>query len=139
MSRRDTYHPIVKQALIREGWTITHDPFRFLKADPELAADLGAERTISADRGREKIVVEIKSFLDDSQIVELEKALGQYHIYEQLLQRYDPERTLYLAVPIHAYRDIFQRQVGRMILDVFRLRLLVYSLDEQEELLWKTP
>lgn len=29
MSRRDTYHYIVKHALIREGWTITHDPYYF--------------------------------------------------------------------------------------------------------------
>ncbi len=137
MSRRDTYHPIVKRALIREGWTISHDPYTFFKADPELSTDLGAERTLSAERGTEKIVVEIKSFLDDSQIVELEKALGQYYIYERLLQRYDPERTLYLAVPIHAWRDIFQRQVGRMILEEFNLRLLVYSLSEKEDLLWK--
>lgn len=137
MSRRDTYHPIVKRALIREGWTITHDPYTFFKADPELSTDLGAERMLSAERGTEKIVVEVKSFLDDSQIVELEKALGQYHIYEQLLQCYDPERTLYLAVPLHAYRDIFQRQVGRMILEKFHLRLIIYSLSEQEDLIWK--
>ncbi len=137
MSRRDTYHPIVKRALIREGWTISHDPYTFFKVDPELSTDLGAERTLSAERGTEKIVVEIKSFLDDSQIVELEKALGQYYIYDRILQRYDPERTLYLAVPIHAWRDIFQRQVGRMILEEFHLRLLIYSLSEQEDLLWK--
>ncbi len=92
---------------------------------------------LSAERGIEKIVVEVKSFLHDSQIGELEKALGQYHIYEELLQCYDPERTLYLAVPLHAYRDIFQRQVGKLILNKFHLRLLIYSLSEQEDLLWK--
>jgi hypothetical protein len=27
MSRRDIYHNTVKQALIQEGWTITHDPY----------------------------------------------------------------------------------------------------------------
>ncbi len=29
MSRRDTYHYVVTDALIREGWTITHDPYTF--------------------------------------------------------------------------------------------------------------
>lgn len=139
MSRRDTYHPIVKRALIREGWTITHDPYYFVDADPELSTDLGAERPFGAERGMEKIVVEVKSFLEGSQVVELEKALGQYHIYTGLLKRYDPDRILYLAVPIHAYRDIFQRQVGQMIMEEFHLRLIIYSLSEEEELIWKTP
>lgn len=61
MSKRDKFHDIVKQALEREGWTITHDPYVF-KTDPKLAADLGAERLMAAERGYERIVVEIKSF-----------------------------------------------------------------------------
>ncbi len=75
MSRRDTYHEIVKQALIKEGWTITHDPYVF-DSDPQLATDLGAERLIAAERETEKIAVEIKSFLNQSQVVDLEKAIG---------------------------------------------------------------
>ena len=69
-------------------------------------------------------------------MVELEKALGQYEIYTRLLKRYDPERTLYLAVPIHAYHDIFQRQVGQLILEEFHLNLIIYALSE-EDLIWK--
>lgn len=138
MSRRDTYHPLVKQALMREGWTITHDPYYFVEADPELSTDMGAERTFGAERDTVKIVVEVKSFLEGSQIVELEKALGQYHIYTGLLKRFDPDRILYLAVPIHAYHDIFQRQVGQMILEDYHLRLIIYSLSEEEDLIWTT-
>ncbi|MCP4397416.1 MAG: hypothetical protein GY801_08990, partial [bacterium] len=61
MSRRDTYHYVVKDALIREGWTITHDPYTF-DTEPQLSTDLGAERTIAAEKGEDKIAVEIKSF-----------------------------------------------------------------------------
>ncbi len=49
MSKRDTYHEVVKQALIREGWTITHDPYSF-DAAPQLSTDLGAERLLAAER-----------------------------------------------------------------------------------------
>lgn len=62
MSRRDTYHDLVKNALIREGWTISHDPY-FLQSDPKLSIDLGAQRTLAAERGDRKIAVEIKSFI----------------------------------------------------------------------------
>jgi hypothetical protein len=34
MSKRDTDHEIVKQALIQEGWTITHEPYSF-DVDPQ--------------------------------------------------------------------------------------------------------
>jgi hypothetical protein len=96
----------VKQALIQEGWTITHDPYVF-DTDPQLSTDLGAERLIAAERESEKIAVEIKSFLTESQVVDLEKAIGQYGLYRRFLKIQDPERELYLAVPRYAYEDIF--------------------------------
>ena len=65
MSKRDTYHEIVKQALIQEGWTITQDPYSF-DADPQLSTDLGAERLLAAEKQTDKIAVEIKSFLSES-------------------------------------------------------------------------
>ena len=34
MFRRDTYHYLVKSVFIREGWTISHEPY-FLKSDPK--------------------------------------------------------------------------------------------------------
>ena len=54
--------------LEKEGWQITHDPLDLSTDDVELLADLGAERVIGAERGNEKICVEIKSFLSQSWI-----------------------------------------------------------------------
>lgn len=136
MSRKDTYHTLVKQALIREGWTVTHDPY-YLEADPKLAIDLGAEQTIAAEKGSNKIAVEIKSFVTESQVVELEKAMGQYGIYQDLLHAQEPERDLYLAVPRYAFDNIFSRQVGQVALRVFRVNLIIFSLEGGETLLWK--
>ena len=137
MPRRDTYHDIVKQALIREGWTITHDPYYF-KTDPPLSTDLGAECLIAADRDQQKIAVEVKSFLAESQVVELERALGQYGLYKGFLEIQEPERELYLAVPTNAFEDILSRQVGQYALQFFHVNLIVFSLSEDQALLWKT-
>jgi hypothetical protein len=134
MSRRDTYHEIVKQALIKEGWTITHDPYVF-DSDPQLATDLGAERLIAAERETEKIAVEIKSFLNQSQVVDLEKAIGQYGLYRRFLKIQDPDRVLYLAVPEHAYNNVFTREVGQVAIEEFELQLIVFSTEEY--LIWK--
>ncbi|MDM8558306.1 element excision factor XisH family protein [Candidatus Parabeggiatoa sp. HSG14] len=136
MSRRDKYHDIVKNALIREGWTITHDPYYFVNTDPQLSTDIGAERLIAAENATQKIVVEVKSFLKESQVVELEKAIGQYGLYRRFLAKQASERVLYLAVPRHAFEDIFSRQVGREAIEEFHLLLFVYSLLKNEPLIW---
>ena len=138
MSRKDTYHELVKEILIQEGWTITHDPYVF-ETDPILSTDLGAERLIAAERGVEKIAVEIKSFLSESQVVELEKAVGQYGIYEELLKDQEADRALYLAVPTEAFENILSRQVGKIAIKRFGIKLIIYSLSRKEPLLWKTP
>lgn len=41
---KDIIHDAVKQALIKDGWTITDDPFRVQYEEFELFADLGAKR-----------------------------------------------------------------------------------------------
>ena len=138
MSRKDMYHELVKAALIREGWEITHDPLVF-KSEPELSTDLGAERPIAARRGQEKIAVEIKSFLQMSQISELEKAMGQYELYRWLLQDNEPDRELYVAVPIHAYEGIFSKPVGKMVVTKLQMKLIVYAVSGEEELRWIQP
>ncbi len=138
MSRKDTYHNIVKEALNKGGWTITHDPY-MLKTDPRLAVDLGAERVIAAEKGTEKIAVEIKSFLRASQIADLEDAIGQYSIYKLFIQQQEPERTLYLAVPTYAFENILSRQVGRVTIRSLKINVIVYSLLPEEPLQWKNP
>ncbi len=78
MPAKDVYHDNVKNALIKEGWIITADPYRIKYKDAELFADLAAEKPIAAERNGCKIVVEIKSFLSPSPMRDFEIALGQY-------------------------------------------------------------
>jgi XisH protein len=46
-----------------------------------LSIDLGAERLIAAENQSFKIVVEVKSFVGQSDVKDLEQALGQYILY----------------------------------------------------------
>ena len=46
----------------------------------KLQIDLAAENAIAAERGSEKIAVEIKSFIADSDISSFHTAFGQYLI-----------------------------------------------------------
>lgn len=60
MPARDLYHDTVKNALVKDGWTITHDPLRLrLRRGKSLFVDLGAEvviRLFSFDPDQEAIV-----------------------------------------------------------------------------------
>jgi hypothetical protein len=66
MPAKDIYHDAVKAALIKDGWTITADPYPIKYEEIKLFADLAGEKTISASREEQQIVVEIKSFLGRS-------------------------------------------------------------------------
>ncbi len=107
MSAKDIYHELVKQALIKAGWTITHDPFSLPWAKRNLSIDLGAEKLLAAENKERKIVVEVKSFLRESRVADLEQALGQYILDNDILKVTHPERELYLAMPSKPFTDIF--------------------------------
>ena len=47
MPARDTYHMTVRNALVKDGWTITHDPFRLSWGGKDMYVDLGAERLLA--------------------------------------------------------------------------------------------
>lgn len=51
---KDKIHEIVIRALIKDGWTITHDPY-VLKMKPGQSIDVGAEKIIVAERGTVKL------------------------------------------------------------------------------------
>ncbi len=76
MPARDHDHERVRRALISDGWVITHDPLRLRWRVRDLYVDLGAERLLAAEKGQQKIAVEIKSFRGLSVVDDLEKASG---------------------------------------------------------------
>lgn len=108
MAAKDKFHNAVKQGLEKEKWRITHDPLKLEYAvDERVEIDLGAERILGAEKAEEKIAVEVKSFLNDSALADFHTALGQFLNYRLVLEEIEPERTLYLAVPIAAYESFF--------------------------------
>jgi len=125
------YHPAVKQALIKDGWTITHDPLTLAFGVHNLYVDLGAERVIAAERAGEQIAVEIKSFVGPSEVADMEQALGQYLVYRSLLRRHEPSRRLVLAVPLDAFETILSTELGRAIREDYTLSILVFNADQE--------
>lgn len=134
---KDIFHNQVKTALIKDGWKITHDPFVIRISEAiKLQIDLAAENAIAAERGNEKIAVEIKSFIADSDISEFHTALGQYLNYVQAIEDQEADRSVYLAVPVDTYADFFQLPFIQKMLRRYAVQLVIYDPDKEEIQQW---
>jgi hypothetical protein len=133
---KDTYHVAVKNALIKDGWLITHDPFLIRFEEDRAYVDLAAERTIAAQKGEQKIAVEVKSFIGMSRLDDLENALGQYLLYRSWLARSESERMLYLAISDAAHTRVFERKSTRVLLDDYSICLIVVDVQQEEIVRW---
>jgi hypothetical protein len=136
MPARDIYHNAVKNALIKDGWTITHDPFVLRWGTIDVYIDLGAEQLLAAERQGLKIAVEVKSFVGRSDVDDLEKALGQYILYHDILSKRESERVLYLAVHEEVFLGIFEEAIGKLLLENQRVKLIVFDRREEVILQW---
>jgi hypothetical protein len=134
---KDVFHEQVKKALIKDGWIITHDPFTIRISEAiKLQIDLAAENSIAAERNTEKIAVEIKSFIADSDISEFHTALGQYLNYCQALEEQEADRIGYLAVPSETYQNFFQLPFVQRALQRYQVKLIVYDPRQEEIRQW---
>lgn len=136
MSAKDTFHESVKRALEKEQWVITADPLRFKFGNVNFQVDLGAERLVAAERGGEKIAVEIKSFLNSSAITDFYAALGQFLSYRLALASVEPNRKLYLAVPFEVYRTFFQYEFTQTAVQQYQVLLIVYDPTNEVIVQW---
>ncbi len=125
---RDLYHSQVREALIMEGWQITHDPY-YLDIDDRapMEVDLGAEKLICAIKGTQKIVVEVKSFLNRSMIYDFHSAYGQFLIYRRGISKTDPDRVLFLAIPEDAYTEIQTRPFYMELIEEENIKIIVFN------------
>jgi hypothetical protein len=135
MSARDVYHQTVRNALSKDGWIITHDPYTFQIGFRNLFVDLGAEWPLAAEREGRKIAIEIKTFGGPSEVRDLEFATGQYLIYRELIAKKEPDRKLYLAINETTYAGILAEPIGQLAIEQFNLALIVF--DEYKEVIVK--
>ncbi len=136
MPAKDIYHDTVKNALIKDGWTITNDPLTIEYGPKDLFVDLGAKKLIAAQKSEQKIAVEIKSFTGASQMNDLEKAIGQYIVYKNILEETEVDRHLYLAISEKAFKDIFSEPLGKLILIKNNLKLIIFNPKIEEIVKW---
>jgi hypothetical protein len=137
MSAKDVFHGVVKIALQKDGWQVTNDPLTISVGGVNLSIDLAAEKLIAAEREGQKIAVEVKSFLErSSAISEFHTALGQLINYRGALRRLQPERVLYLAVPLTTYKTFFQLDFPKDMILENQLKMIVYDVEQEVIFKW---
>ena len=137
MPARNIHHDAVIHALESDGWTITDDPLRVPFGGRNLFVDLAAERvTIGAERGSERIAVEVQSFLSPSPMFDLEHALGQYSLYRVAMSDAEPDRELFLGISDRVYDQLFADRFGQLIIEKMQVKVLVFDETMQRVVQW---
>ena len=137
MPAKDIFHDKVRNALIKDGWTITGDPYTLKWDDNEkLFVDLAAEKLLIAQKGKEKIAVEVKTFIGRSTMQDLYLAIGQFVVYRTAIELSEPDRTLFLAVPMEILHEIFGRPKADFLVKGLNLKLIGFDVDKEEIIEW---
>ncbi len=133
---KDIFHNQVRTALEQAGWKITHDPFEFLVLGAQFRIDLGLEDFLGAEKGGEKIAVEIKSFIGKSPTYDFHTAMGQFIEYRLAMSLYEPDRKVFLAMPKDFYFGFFQRPFYQLLIEHEKMKIAVYDPSAQTIDLW---
>jgi hypothetical protein len=136
MAAKDLFHEAVRRALEKEQWVITDDPLKIEIGGAKLEIDLGAEQILAAERAGKKIAVEIKSFLGDSPITDYHAALGQFLNYRLALELSEPDRSLYLAIPVTVHQAFFQREFAQLSVERYQIKRLIYHPEREVIVQW---
>lgn len=128
MSKHDTCHEDVAEALRREGWQVENETRRRYKKRI-VNLDL---RAFSEDR---QVFIEIKCFPDLAIPDEQYTAIGQYLLYRTFIRLTKLTHPLYLAVPSTIYKKRFD-QVFLEVIKEYQIKLLIFDPTGKRRLQW---
>ena len=97
---------------------------------------MGAEKILAAKKANCKIAVEVKSFIGPSPVKDIRDALGQFVFYSDILAYTEPERTLYLAIRKATFHNLFEGDIGQILLENQRIRLIVFDPETEVIVKW---
>lgn len=133
---RDLFHHAVREALEAEGWQVTHDPLILKAGGLRLEVDLAAEHVLVAERGTERIAVEVKSFIGKSKLNDFYEAKGQYDVYRRALKDETISRKLYLAIDQDTHQNFFNKALIADMVEEDAISLLIFDVTTKRIVLW---
>jgi hypothetical protein len=133
---KDIIHNLVKQALINDGWRITHDPYPIKVGGFEMEIDLGAEDILAAERANQKIAIEVKTFAGLSKVYDFHLVVGQFIDYRVALKVKEPERMLFVGITEEVYEEVFNLPFVQMVIKEIGMKIVVVNATKNEIVQW---
>ena len=98
--------------------------------------DDNARPAYFAEKGNDKIAVEIKSFLGKSIIAETQDAIGQFIMYREVLSDFETDRTLFLAIEKEVFESGFSENLRNLVLERLKIKVLIFDAGNEEITKW---
>ncbi|OUC12212.1 MAG: XisH protein [Alkalinema sp. CACIAM 70d] len=136
MPAKDIYHKTVREVLLKDGWRILQEDYELEYGGDSLYPDFAAERSIVATRGARQILVEVKSFVGRSFIADLQAAIGQYAMYQSVIDEQGLGFRLYLAITSTIYEERFQSPLAQLMVEREKVNLLVFDAKQEVVVQW---
>ena len=133
---RDSVHSAVRNALEKDGWIITNDPFYVESGGIEIEIDLAAEKFIIAEKDTVKILVEIKSLKRRSLLYDFHGAIGQYIDYRGVLIDEQINRQLFLAIPDSVFQLMLTKPFYEKRLTENNINLIIVDTLSETVVQW---
>lgn len=136
MPPQDMYYNVVKNALRKGGWRVTHSLFPLKKGQGPAVGESWTTQLLGAERDERRIAVAVNSFIGHSEPEAMEEALHQLALSLPRIHAATPGRVLYLAVRQATYRDCFTSPDGARLLASQPLSLLVFDPRQEAIVRW---
>jgi XisH protein len=136
MPAKDIYHTTVREVLLKDGWNILREDYELQYGGDSLYPDFAAERSIVAARGKRQILVEVKSFVGRSFVADLQAAIGQYTMYQNVIDAQGLGFRLYLAISSTVYEERFQSPLAQLMVERGAVNLLVFDAKQEVVAQW---
>jgi XisH protein len=137
MPAKNVFHDIVVEALAADGWTVIADPLRLTFGDHDMYVDLGLlGSALVAERAGREIAVEVQSFIGESVMNDLHRAVGQYVIYRAVLGEVRQGVPIYMAVHDEVFGEVFTDDLGKLLLSRLVQQVVVFDVATRRVVQW---
>ncbi|MCP5503402.1 MAG: hypothetical protein H7A25_26115 [Leptospiraceae bacterium] len=134
---KDIYHNILINALVKDGWQVTDDPLFIKYFEKHFYIDFGAEKFLVAEKKKKRIAIELKSFLNPSNIYDFHVMIGQYTNYKMILKEKNSERDLFLGIDENTYNRLKESMGLKSLFYLHNVKLIVFNPEIEEIVKWK--
>ena len=127
MPTPDLYHDVVRNALRKDGWRITHTALQLKARAESSTGELWEGPWLIADKDERKVAVAVSRFVGRSSPADIIQTWTQLAFSRPQLHAMASDRVVYLAVRQATYSACFGGTEGDLLLAKEHIQLIVFD------------